>query len=312
MLEPAPNGVWGANDRSALGSRELTSRRSREAFGKGQMPSNAPAAQVASATTTTVTIRSVALPNEHGGWGFLIEPLIMGLALAPTPAGGALALSALGAFLMRHPLKLALSDRARGARYPRTRVAERFALGYGAIAGAGWAGALWAASAPFWMPLGAALVLAALQFAYDVRLRGRQLVPEIAGVLATSALAPTLCAAAGWSARAWLALWALLAVRGITATLYVRARLRLERGERSGIAAARVAQLVGVHGVILLVATRAVPWLALVAFVPLTLRAALGLSRFRRPARAQRIGLTELIYGGIFVVIVTLAYRLAR
>jgi hypothetical protein len=61
-----------------------------------------------------VSLRAVALPPEHGGWGFVLEPLILGLAVAPSAAGAALAFFALGAFLARHPLKLLLNDVSRG------------------------------------------------------------------------------------------------------------------------------------------------------------------------------------------------------
>lgn len=44
----------------------------------------------------TVKLRTVALPAEHGGWGFLFEPIVLGLLLAPT---GARCLGALGDLL---------------------------------------------------------------------------------------------------------------------------------------------------------------------------------------------------------------------
>ena len=71
----------------------------------------------------TVPWRPVALPAEHGGWGFLAEPVVLGLVLAPSAAGLCLALAALAAFLARHPLRLALIDRRKGVRYPRTGLA---------------------------------------------------------------------------------------------------------------------------------------------------------------------------------------------
>src|SRR5512136_2263107 len=66
-----------------------------------------------------VPLKAVALPAEHGGWGFLAEPVILGLVLAPSAAGVCLALAALAAFLARHPLRLLLLDRRKGTRYPR-------------------------------------------------------------------------------------------------------------------------------------------------------------------------------------------------
>ncbi|HDL49896.1 MAG TPA: prenyltransferase, partial [Actinobacteria bacterium] len=47
-------------------------------------------------TTPSVRLRSVAMPTEHGGWGFTLEPIILGLLVAPSPAGWEIAAAALG------------------------------------------------------------------------------------------------------------------------------------------------------------------------------------------------------------------------
>ena len=92
-------------------------------------------AESAVATTTLpVAWKPVAIPAEHGGWGLLAEPVVLGLVIAPAPAGACLALAALAGFLARHPLRLWLLDRRKGVRYPRTALAERFFLGYAALA----------------------------------------------------------------------------------------------------------------------------------------------------------------------------------
>ena len=40
-----------------------------------------------------VRLRSIALPTEHGGWGFTLEPILLGLLVAPTWAGFGLAVA---------------------------------------------------------------------------------------------------------------------------------------------------------------------------------------------------------------------------
>ncbi|MBZ0296495.1 MAG: YwiC-like family protein [Anaerolineae bacterium] len=39
-------------------------------------------AQESVSTERRPNLRSVALPAEHGGWGFLIEPILLGLLVA--------------------------------------------------------------------------------------------------------------------------------------------------------------------------------------------------------------------------------------
>ena len=126
-----------------------------------------------------VRLRTIALPNEHGGWGLALEPIALGLLVAPSPAGFFLAVATLGAFLARHPFKIVAGDRRRGRRFPRTTVAERFALLYASLALAGLLGAATTAvSYQFILPLLLAAPCAAVQLVYDATGRSRALAPD--------------------------------------------------------------------------------------------------------------------------------------
>lgn len=245
-----------------------------------------------------VALKSVALPIEHGAWGFLLEPALLGLVLATSGAGAALAFVALCTLLLQTPVSVLAADERRGRVYPRTRLARRVAVGYGLawLAGVAAAWALagdvaWAVPALFAVPL------AALQLRYDARNRARELVPEAAGAVAMGALAASIAVAAGWALAPALALWGLLALRAVPAIVYVRARLRLERGA----AVSPVATWV-LHGGALVVgvaawATGALAWPVVAAYALLAGRAAWGLSRWRRPVAAKVVGFGELGYG---------------
>lgn len=64
------------------------------------------------------SFRSLVLPREHGSWSLALEPLALGLLVAPTRAGAWLALAGAAAFLSRRPLKLALTTPATDPRRP--------------------------------------------------------------------------------------------------------------------------------------------------------------------------------------------------
>jgi hypothetical protein len=241
--------------------------------------------------------RSVALPVEHGGWGLLLEPLAVGLAFAPSGAGAALAVAAIGAFLARHPLKLVLADRRRGARYARTTLAERAAAAYGAVALL--AAAVAAATAPpvVWLPLLVAAPLGAWQLWYDSRHQGRRLAPELMGAVALGSTAAALALAGGRPVDVAAALWTLMALKAVTSVLYVRSRLRLDRGQPAGVEAALGAHVAALVAAAALLALGSAPALAVLAFGVLTLRAAHGLSSRRSRLRPRDVGLRELGYG---------------
>lgn len=255
-----------------------------------------------------VSLRSVALPVEHGGWGLLAEPLLIGLALSPSRAGLGFTLAALGAFLARHPLKLLLADRRRGARYARTAVAERVAAAYGALALTGAALALRSAPPAAWWPLLLAAPLGAGQLWYDARHQGRRLAPELLGGAALGSTAAAIALAGGWPATVAAALWALMALKAVTSVLYVRARLRLDRGQPAGVETAVAAQTGALLGAAALAWVGAAPLLSVLAFAVLLLRAAHGLSAGRRALRTRDIGFRELFYGLLTATLMATGY----
>ncbi|MCG8351401.1 MAG: YwiC-like family protein [Chloroflexales bacterium] len=260
---------------------------------------------------THVRLRPIALPVEHGGWAFLFVPLLLGLWVTPSLAGAWLSLAALGAFLTRHPLKIALADHRRGKHYPRTVWAWRFTGCYIALALLGIGMALITAQYAFWLPLLLAVPGILVQFAYDARGQSRALLAELAGTLALGSLASALALAAAWPLFLALVLWLLLAAWSGAAILYVRARLRLERGGTAAKAPALVAHLLGVALTSGLIGAGLAPWPTLIAFVALAVRAFLGLSPYRRPVPAKIVGLQETGFSLLVVVSIALGYILA-
>lgn len=257
-----------------------------------------------------INMRSVALPVEHGGWGMLGEPLLLGLLVAPTWAGLGVGLASLGAFLAHHPAKLVLADWRRGSAQPRTPVAAGFLLFYGAVAAIGLAVAR-NGQRGWWLPLVAAAPLALAQLAYAARLQSRHLLPELLGGVALGSVVAAEMRAAGLPFGPALAAWVVLAAKAVGAVLYVRARLRYDRGlapNRAGPVASHAgALLMGLA----LAGSGYAPWLVVPAFALLLARAAYGLSRFHRRVRPQVVGIQEMVYGFSFVLIVAAGYGLA-
>ncbi len=259
-----------------------------------------------SIATSRASIKSVALPAEHGGWGFLFEPILLGLFTAPSAAGLLLGLAALAAFLLHQPLLIAIKDRRKGKRWARTALADRFVLLYGLVGAGALALALWITPHPFWLPLLIAVPLGLLKLGYDLGSAGRAAAAELVGALAFGALAPAIALAGGRDLWPSLALWALLAGRTIPAILYVRARLRLERGKEIATRSVGLAHLAAVIGAGVLVWLRAAPLLAVVALTLLLARALWGLSPHRRRVTARVIGFGELGWGLLTVILMGL------
>lgn len=265
----------------------------------------------ASAIKKRPNLKSIALPAEHGGWGFLLEPILLGLIVAFSGAGIAFALGMLGVFLIHQPLKIALKDYAKGRRTERGQWAVKFVLLYGGAAGLIFVGLIAQWGLGFLFPMLLALPLMLWQFRYDLLNKSRDLIPEISGAVALGAIAPTIALLNNWALIPALVLWALVALRAVPSILYVRARLRLERSKPAAILSANAAHGVACSLGLALVVLADAPLIALLMLILLAVRSIWGLSRYRKPAfRPAVIGIQELIYGILFAVMIGLGYAL--
>ena len=255
-----------------------------------------------------VVIRSVALPSEHGGWGFLIEPILLGLIVALSWRGALLALAATGVFLIHQPLKMTIKDRRKGRRPPRLMWAQRFVAYYGLMAFVPVLILLVTSSSAFLIPIALAVPLASVQLYYDSQNRSRELAPEVCGALALAMIAPSIAVLGGWGFWSAMALWGILSSRATAAILYVRSRIRLSVGKPTSRRLPWAAHIIALIFVMGLFAIRAAPWTPMVAFIVLLTRAYLGLSKYRRARPVKVIGFMELAYGLITTLIVGMGY----
>jgi len=250
----------------------------------------------------------VAIPEEHGGWGLTAEPALLGIVVAPSWAGMALALAAFTAFVVRKPLKLVLVDRRRGRWLPRSRLAARVAgvellllaaLAVAAVLLAGWS----------WLvPIALAAPLVGVELWFDSRSRGRLLVPELCGAVGIAAVVSSVALAGGADPRLAAGLWLVLAARSVAAIPFVRVQIeRLRRGGGS-LAVSDRAQGVGVVVAAAAVAVDRSLLAGAAAVVALAI-AQIVWSR-RPPVPAKVLGLGQLGLG-VAVVIVTAAGVLA-
>jgi hypothetical protein len=254
-------------------------------------------------------VRTVALPAEHGGWSFVLEPVVLALAVAPSAGGACLGLAALALFLTRQPLRLVVGGAGPLSLSNRRGLALAFLAIYGAAAVAGVVGGVMVAGKdPLWALLCASP--AALVFlAYDIRKRYRRLAAELAGPAGLAAAAPAVAIAGGWGWSAAWVLWILITARAIPSVFYVRSRLQHSGGRRAprlGVAALHVVSI----AVVAWLATMGLaPMMTVGALVVLAVRAAWGLRGQYTEVRVTRLGVLEVLYGVIYVSSTVAGYR---
>lgn len=261
----------------------------------------------------TPSYKSVALPAEHGSWSLVSEPILLGLLVAPTLAGFALAVAAFATFLINRPFKVYLTDRRRGRTFERTVLARRFALIFGGIAlvaaAITFALAGWRPFVPFVLATPLMLVF----MAYDLR-PGRFWQAELAAPAAFAAVATAIALAGGMAWQPALGLWGFMIARAVPAVIFVRARLRLDKGKTTGpgesIPATIATHILAVVGVSALVWIGWLPWAAVAAAVFLLARAIWGLSEYRWRSSFKALGFLETAFGTLSVLIVAVGFWL--
>ena len=249
-----------------------------------------------------IRAKSVALPVEHGSWGFLFEPLVAGIAVAPSVASGWIAILVIGAFLMRHPLKVILAGGKARIGSPQTSLALTFLAIFTAVFCVGVVGSILYSRPESFVPFALVLPFALYQIYCDSTRSSRQLLAEIIGSVAISSSITVIALAAGWDTPKAYALWIIIVARLIPSILYVRNRLKLEKGKEFSQIIPITAH-VAAFGLVLLLANLGFgSYLPAVMFAVLLARSIIGLSSYRKKVKAMKIGIWEVIYGTLTAV----------
>lgn len=239
--------------------------------------------------------KAVALPSEHGGWGLTLEPVLLGLLIAPSVAGLALGIAAFGAFLVRTPLKLALVDVRRERWLARSALALRITVAELALMGALAAVAVARAGWSWVIPVALAAPFVVVQLMFDVRSRGRRLVPELCGAVGMASVVAVMVVAAAKPTTLAAAAWLVLASRSIGAIPFVRVQITRLRGGEADVRASDLAQLVAVVCGIVAVAVR---HSVLLGAIGLLGAGVLQMIWVRRPPTAARVlGVRQMALG---------------
>lgn len=246
--------------------------------------------------------RQVAVPTEHGGWSLTLEPAVLGLLVAWSWAGLAIGVATFVAFLARTPLKLVLVDVWRRRWLPRTTLATRFAATeLMLVVGLLIVGVMTAHDQRFWVPFAIAVPLVSIELWYDMRSRGRRLIPEMAGTIGIGSSVGAIVLADGGTVGLAVGLWVVVSACAAAAIPYARTQVFRTRGRDTSLWRSDLAQLLAVAAVVIAWLLDAIPLAAMLAVVVI---AVFNVVAVRRPPRpAKFIGLQQMTFGiGVTVI----------
>lgn len=249
-------------------------------------------------------VASIFLPKEHGSWSLALEPILLGLLVAPSWAGGALSGAVLAGFFARRPLKAALdpvpSDKRNRARRALVLLSVLGSLGLAEAGSLAGLTALW--------PLLLAVPFGALFVWFDRRNQARATAAELMGCAAFAIVPMALVILAGRSVETALTLALLAAARSLPTILSVRSYLRTTKGETAGGGLAIVAALVAFAGIWVLILQRHAPVMAGVLGALLLVRTLWLTGPWRPDWPARRMGMMEAVIGLLYVVLIAVQF----
>jgi hypothetical protein len=276
--------------------------------------------------------RALILPREHGAWGLLLVPMVtgagvafckiwvphvspplrdMGLA-APNAVSFLLLLSAaLALFWLRTPVESLLGTSALRAQTKEERRVVMLSIGaLVIIAGLALGVLLWAGRNPYlWLIGGAAAVAFATQAVLKKIGRTMRMLSEVVGTLGLTSAAPAAyyVITGKFGATAWM-LWLANLIFAGNQIHYVQLRLHTARAEGVRAKLARGWTFAGgqaLMAITLIVAAWRgfLPWMALIAFVPILFRGWFYFFQKPSPLQVRRLGWSELAQAVAFCVL---------
>jgi hypothetical protein len=264
----------------------------------------------------------VPLPNDHGAYAMLLVPMLLGFILAALHGPAVktnspvvmllFAVAALALFLVSEPLSTLARPRASAAARERALRWGSLYLGVAGLAGVPllviWR--LWVLGAFLLAPVALILLFLGAVKGRKQRTLGVRL-PTIVG-LTLSGPAAYYVVGGSLDAPAW-GLWAACAVYFAGTIFNVRAWFDANRQLKSGVAQPRlpgwlvaaILLYLGMGGLVIAGCawSGALPWAALLAFVPSVLRAGWTLWRVPVHISIQRVGLLELGQSTLFALL---------
>ncbi|HED08130.1 MAG TPA: hypothetical protein ENI57_08450 [Ignavibacteria bacterium] len=252
-------------------------------------------------------IKQAAFPNEHGSWGFVLEPLVLALLVAYSSTGSLLFVTAFFLFLSHQPMKNIIK---KYKNKPLLNASLLFLIIYLLISFFSFSFVL---SEIEFFPLiffGVAIVIMVFYLFMELMGKNRNLFSELIAPISISFIAVSIYSIKTFRIEYIIAFFFVLLARSIPTTFYIHAKLLLIKKKKSK----NVISIISGCSFLIILFIFAVlgysPYLAVAASLVLLIRAYFGLYISDNKIKITTFGIWEFIYGGLFVVITAAGYIL--
>jgi hypothetical protein len=249
-------------------------------------------------------ITKIAFPQEHGSWGFFLEPLFLSLAVAYSSHGAIIALSAFFIFLAHQPVRLFLDKKTERKN---KKIALLFIFGYLIVIVL----SLWEVSEIVsfgtMIPYIIALTLMGGVLIFELVTEKEDFLARLIPPLAVDFIAITIVLADGWGLPKAEAFYLVLFSRSLTTALYIHEKLKKMRKQEINRLIVYTTHVLFMIALAYTSSKGLTPYLSIFAVVVMLVRALSGLET-KKKTNVKKVGLWEFSHGLIFVIINAIGY----
>lgn len=249
--------------------------------------------------------RKIALPEEHGSWGFALEPLVLSLLIAYSFSGALVALSAFFLFLAYQPFKIITNPKTNKTLKSN---AVKVMTVYAVISISLFIAAFEETTVKNYFPFAAAFVLMFIYLFSDILGKGRTLLTGILAPGGFALISVTILLIDGYDFLTAAGFYVLLLYRIIPTVVFIHERLKISKGIKPNTIRVAVIGIVGIIAVGVLVYAKALPPYSMIAVFILFIRSLIGLTPKMGNISVVKVGILEFIYGALFVAVNYFAY----
>ncbi|MFT3781900.1 MAG: YwiC-like family protein [Nibricoccus sp.] len=260
-----------------------------------------------SSVAAPFSYRRIILPGEHGSWAFVLEPLVLGLLVAFSPAAVAISIAVFCGFLTRKPFRLGFGKRQQTTA---TRKRARFVfLCLGGIAAGAISIALKLSAPSALVPLALAVPPLLFFARKDDEGDARSLAAEMVATGLCSLPLVSITLAANWPLSIALGVACVNLARAWPTVLFVRSRLRAAKQKQRPGLLCYVSQIAAPVALAALALSNGSPWMPVLLCSLLSLRAGYMLSARSPRLTAKQVGIIEVFVGLLCIIVCAWAYR---
>ena len=254
----------------------------------------------------TSIFKKVGFPNEHGSWGFFLEPIILALLISYSLEGLLLSISAFFLFLANQPSSYVIKGKPKYL----LPSAYFYLILYFTISSIIIIYLILTSKSIFFLfPFFTAISLMLFFKIMELRNLNRNLIVELIPQFAVVLIAVALLITSKWEISLIIAFIFVVFSRSIQTVFYINNKLKYFKGHKPNKILVNLISTIFVIILAYLAVLNLSPWISVLTILLLTVRSIIGFLKSNKNEKVKTIGIKEFIYGFLFVVINSIGYN---